>query len=68
MSRYFINGVEVSNEEAYFAWKRSATYRMAKFKDSIWPNAHASDRDGAAREHLAEAGVRIEIDGQAVGK
>ncbi len=62
MIRYFVHGLAVSEQEALLAWKFSQTYRQAKFKDAIWPNAHGADPDGAAAAHMAEAGIRIEKD------
>jgi len=56
---YFLNGVSVSLYEAKYAWQTSATYRNAKLRARIWPNAHGRKPDATARQHLAEAGIVI---------
>lgn len=56
---YFLNGVSVSLYEAKYAWQTSDTYRNARLRARIWPNAHGPKPDPAARQHLAEAGITI---------
>ena len=62
MIRYYVNDVEVERQDALWAWVRSRTYRMAKFKDAIWPNAEKGSMSPDVVNHLREAGVRIERD------
>jgi len=61
--RYFVNGRETDRGTAFGVWLASPTYRQAALKDSIFPNAeNGTDREDV-RNHLAEAGVRIELEG-----
>lgn len=65
-TKFFINGIQVTETEAKQHWLRSSTYAKAnkKTRDSIWHvalrgNSDGNHNPGGEVNHLKEAGVTL---------
>lgn len=59
--RYFVDGIEVTRGDAVRRWRASRTYRMARFKDAILPNAERGSNSQGEFNHLREAGIVLKF-------